>query len=112
MQSPDAQKLALLAESRASATAATAARTASVSSKSVVPSTIAEMAVLICEMGAVRSLRLLLDERAKGAIDLDVRARDKRGKTPRDVAIENGHQELAAALEEIDGAPAADVRLS
>ena len=49
-------------------------------------------------MGGCRALQLLLERHAEGKLWLDLEAKDKHGRTAHALAIERGHEEVAALL--------------
>ena len=56
----------------------------------------------VAENGGVRVLRMLLTARHS---DFDVTAKDAHGRTPRDVALACGHEEVATLLEAAEEQP-------
>jgi len=50
------------------------------------------------DMGGCRALQLLLERHAEGKLWLDLEAKDKHGRTALALAIERGHEEVAALL--------------
>ena len=50
------------------------------------------------DMGGCRALQLLLERHAEGKLWLDLEAKDKHGRTAHALALERGHEEVAALL--------------
>ena len=50
------------------------------------------------DMGGCRALQLLLERQAEGKLWLDLEAKDKHGRTAHALALERGHEEVAALL--------------